>query len=80
MIPGKEIHVIDRNAEFYGVPTTTLMENAGRGVAAFVEKNHKTIQNILFFCGTGNNGGDGFVAARHLSKKFKIDLFLIKKF
>lgn len=78
MINGSEVKVLDINSEFYGVPTINLMENAGRNVADFVIKNLKP-KNILIFCGIGNNGGDGFVAARYLSKKFKVKIFLTGK-
>jgi len=78
MISGKEIQVLDRNSEYYGVSTSQLMENAGCGVADFVLKKLKPKgKNILFFCGIGNNGGDGFVAARLLSKQFKVTVFLV---
>ena len=76
MISGNEIKVLDRNAEFYGIPTSSLMENAGKGIASYIIDKIKD-QKILVFCGMGNNGGDGFVAARHLSKKFDITVFLI---
>jgi len=76
MISGNEIKVLDRNAEFYGIPTISLMENAGKGIASYIIGKIKD-QKILVFCGTGNNGGDGFVAARYLSKKFDITVFLI---
>lgn len=77
MIRGKEIKVIDINSEFYGTSNCTLMENAGKGLSNFIEKELKPKnKNILFICGPGNNGGDGFVAARYLSNKYKISLFL----
>ncbi len=80
MISGKEIKVLDLNSEFYGVPTIKLMENAGKGVADFIIKQLKTKNdNILIFCGIGNNGGDGFVTARYLEKKYKVTVFLIGK-
>ncbi|MCX6142696.1 MAG: NAD(P)H-hydrate dehydratase [Ignavibacteriales bacterium] len=52
----------------HGVPSLLLMENAGRGVAetAVLEFGPPEGKRILLFCGKGNNGGDGFVAARHL--------------
>jgi hydroxyethylthiazole kinase-like uncharacterized protein yjeF len=52
----------------HGVPSLLLMENAGRGVAETVVKEFGPSEGkrILIFCGKGNNGGDGFVAARHL--------------
>ncbi len=77
MIQGKEIHVIDINSEFYGVPAKTLMENAGKGTTEFIIKNiKKTQKNILIICGNGNNGGDGFVAARYLAQRYNITIFL----
>jgi len=77
MISGKEIKVLDKNSEFYGIPAFELMENAGKGVANFIIKELKPkSKNILIFCGIGNNGGDGFVAARYLSIFFNVTVFL----
>jgi hydroxyethylthiazole kinase-like uncharacterized protein yjeF len=54
----------------HGVPSLLLMENAGVGVAetAALEFGPPNGKRILIFCGKGNNGGDGFVAARYLLK------------
>src|SRR4030043_1693690 len=80
MLTGKEIHVLDINSEFYGVPTIKLMENAGKNIADFIDKKLKIKQkNIIVLCGTGNNGGDGFVAARYLSEKNNVTVFLLGK-
>ncbi len=77
MISEAEIKVLDRNSEYFGVPTLQLMENAGKGVAEFVRNTVKnTKKNILILCGTGNNGGDGFVAARYLTQYYKVTVFL----
>jgi NAD(P)H-hydrate epimerase len=50
------------------VPGIVLMENAGRSCAQFIIETLSKIKNpkVCIFCGTGNNGGDGFVIARHL--------------
>jgi len=58
-----EIRELDRRAiEEFAVPGIVLMENAGRGVAELA----MGCAAASIVCGTGNNGGDGFVAARHL--------------
>lgn len=61
-----EVRDVDRQAiEEYGLPGIVLMENAGRGCAAWL--NELNISGRIVVCaGRGNNGGDGFVIARHL--------------
>jgi len=51
-----------------GIPGVVLMENAGRSCAEIVKKELAGVNNpkVCIFCGTGNNGGDGYVIARHL--------------
>ena len=59
---------IDRYAiEKLGVPGIVLMENAGRGAAEVLISQEPPLRKVLIVCGKGNNGGDGFVIARHLA-------------
>ena len=80
MKSGKEIKVLDKNAEYYGVPTIELMKKAGKGISDFIKNELKPKnKEIIFFCGVGNNGGDGFVAARYLADKYNVKIFLTGK-
>ena len=55
-------------AKALGVPTLRLMETAGRGVAAIVQRELGAARGrVTIVCGGGSNGGDGFVAARQLA-------------
>jgi hydroxyethylthiazole kinase-like uncharacterized protein yjeF len=56
--------------EKHGVPSLQLMENAGAGVVAFLQKVFSGLakRRIAVLCGKGNNGGDGFVVARLLKQ------------
>jgi hydroxyethylthiazole kinase-like uncharacterized protein yjeF len=82
MLDYQEIGVLDRNSLYLGVPTFTLMEKAGSGVAQIVQDRiDVTDKSVILFCGLGNNGGDGFVAARHLANNTRgiIKLVLLGK-
>lgn len=54
---------LDINCAYLGISRLLLMENAGKEIANAAREYNK----IAVFCGMGNNGGDGFAAARHLS-------------
>ena len=71
IVTAEEMRAIDRaTTEKYGVPSLTLMENAGAAVAEFAQK-HFGFNSVCVVCGKGNNGGDGFVAARKLHEAGK---------
>lgn len=66
--------------EKYYMPGVALMENAGAAVARETEQllGGLADRKICIFCGRGNNGGDGFVAARHLANSnAKVKVFLL---
>ncbi len=61
----------------YGIPGMVLMENAGLAVVEEIEKLQMYEKHAAVLCGTGNNGGDGFVIARHLyNRGWKVNVFL----
>jgi NAD(P)H-hydrate epimerase len=62
-----QVRELDRRAlDEYGVPGIVLMENAGRGCAELLMRLNPEKKPTVILCGPGNNGGDGFVMARHL--------------
>lgn len=65
-ISSREMRALETNAEYFGVTLLQLMENAGRNISEEIMKRFTVDKRIVFFCGLGGNGGDGFVAARHL--------------
>ena len=63
-----EMAEIDRLTASSSIPTSTLMENAGRTVANEIAKRWPPCKAMVL-CGPGNNGGDGYVVARHLQAR-----------
>jgi len=66
LITSREMRALEVNAEYYGISQLQLMENAGRNIAEKTISLFSNSKNVVVFCGLGGNGGDGFVAARHL--------------
>ena len=78
IVTAAEMRAIDRaSSECFGVPSLTLMENAGGAVAAFVLSDFSQAHRVGVVCGKGNNGGDGFVAARKLLEAGREVLLLL---
>ncbi len=76
-----EVRELDRIAiEEYGVPAVVLMENAGRACADAAGEmlGAADAARVVVVCGRGNNGGDGFVVARHLANRgCKVEVLLL---
>jgi NAD(P)H-hydrate epimerase len=72
-----EMREVDRlTTERFGISGTQLMENAGKSVTEFVLHQislrfQSPVRSVVVLCGKGNNGGDGFVAARHLRQEIR---------
>lgn len=61
------MRAVETNAEYYGISLLQLMETAGRNVADEIASRFNPKKTkVAIFCGSGGNGGDGFVAARYL--------------
>ena len=70
----------DKAHNVIGMKRVYMMENAGHGLADFIILKFRGKlrgRRIVVICGTGNNGGDGFVAARHLSYYYGASVQLI---
>ena len=68
----------DQLAVVHGVASLELMERAGRAVADAARSMISDGAVITVLCGPGNNGGDGYVAARHLAEAgYRVELFAI---
>lgn len=67
VLTADEMRAADRRTiDEIGLPGAVLMENAGGAVARAIRERWPAARRILVLCGKGNNGGDGFVAARRL--------------
>jgi len=85
VLSSSEMAAIDENCKFFGLSSAQLMENAGAGIANAIKRQFegkvKTVK-VTVMAGKGNNGGDAFVAARHLPLKngnFDVRVILVGK-
>ena len=72
LLTAEQMRKLDAYAiETVGIPGMVLMENAGRCVVDTIEEYFEPDEplSVAIFCGKGNNGGDGFVVARHLEQR-----------
>jgi len=75
LLTAEEMGRADRLTIQDGIKGAVLMENAGRAVADEVSRRFPDAETVMVLCGPGNNGGDGFVAARHLRERgYKVRL------
>jgi NAD(P)H-hydrate epimerase len=76
----QQVRELDRRAiEEYGLPGIVLMENAGRGCAELLKSLNPERSPTTILCGPGNNGGDGFVIARHLDNhKWPVEIVFVE--
>ncbi len=82
IVTAEQMGQIDRQCAGIGLPTSVLMENAGKAVAEEVRQILGDIekQHILILIGPGNNGGDGLVAARYLHDwGARVSLYLLSQ-
>lgn len=72
---------IEEQAEsLFGLSVSLLMERAGQAVAEEAQRMLPEPGKVLIVCGKGNNGGDGFVASRHLSRSgYEVSVFSLAK-
>ncbi|MBW1978315.1 MAG: NAD(P)H-hydrate dehydratase [Deltaproteobacteria bacterium] len=84
LVKASEIQEMDRvTIQELGIPGAVLMENAGRGATKLFLDHFKPLvgSHVLFLCGRGNNGGDGYVIARYLNELgFKTTVIVLSKF
>lgn len=80
LISSSRMKAIDKNCEYLGLLPIQLMENAGAALARNIKEKLET-GSVLFVAGRGNNGGDAFVAARHLAgfSGYTVQLILLGK-
>ncbi|MDR0471973.1 MAG: NAD(P)H-hydrate dehydratase, partial [Nitrososphaerota archaeon] len=80
LISSREMRASEVNAQYFGVSLLQLMELAGRNVSQEIITRFPKGKRVAIICGLGGNGGDGFVAARHLlTAGFEVTVILVGK-
>ncbi len=75
MISTREMKSLEEQS---GIPSSVLMERAGKGVAStLLEKMEVKSKSILILAYHGKNGGDGFIAANHLAESAEVDILFL---
>lgn len=70
IVTAEQMRSIDRRAtDQYAIPSIVLMENAALAVIDVIAEKYPDADRVAIFCGTGQNGGDGFAIARHLANR-----------
>src|SRR5579859_5129679 len=78
IVTAGQMKSIDRRAtERFGVPSIVLMENAAMAVADAMFEHYADAERVALFCGTGQNGGDGFAVARHLENRGVVPIIFV---
>lgn len=77
----EQMRALDRlSIEELKIPGIVLMENAGSGTARLIDQTFgdESEKGVIIICGLGNNGGDGFVIARHLHNMgYEVHIYLV---
>ena len=82
IVTADQMRLIEKKSEQSGVSTDTLIKNAGLEIAKHIKNNFKsnTTLSVIILVGTGNNGGDGFVTARHLMDNgYSVEVYVFVK-
>lgn len=78
-VTAAEMKRLEQQADAAGLSYRQMMENAGAAAAALALRTWPGTKSAAVFCGKGNNGGDGFVAARHLANAgLAVRLYLVE--
>lgn len=77
IISPERMRAVDANAQALGVTALQLMESAGKGLADYVRV--MSPGHVVVLCGKGNNGGDGFVVARHLCRDAEVTVIALSR-